>query len=412
VVKTVTGDGVAARTASARVLIRGGTDERAGEALSAAVVVLRVGWCIALVRGMAAGIVGERWNAQDAADLARGKDATGRVLPSRAWMALRRLGWGAAAPGGVIVNDRVVRMAQEQAGRLLRSACWRDGLTAAIAATWPAERTAREWDAVRAAVPGGEQLPSGVIRARTRQGQRYLAVHGRMPRGLADLEGPPGVAGMLLLAACDRQQATIERSAADPRRALLRVQLPVRPDPRGYRDWAWVAMPLRLPPTVPVGATLHLPSLRVADGAVRAEVAFTHAVPQARRDGHAVALGVDWGLNTLLSAGAARLHADGTVTALGAGAQYRAGGVLARQHRLRRQGERLHAKLGQYQRLTGGDEAHPLAGKAAVIAEEHRRVSRRRSNLNDALAWSAARWAADQAISAGATVIYIMQNSA
>ena len=109
-VKTVTGDGVAARTASARVLIRGGTDERAGEVLSPAVVALRVGWCIALVRGMAAGIVGQRWNARDAADLAAGRDAAGKALPSRAWMALRRLGWSAAPPGGIIVNDRVMRM--------------------------------------------------------------------------------------------------------------------------------------------------------------------------------------------------------------------------------------------------------------------------------------------------------------
>jgi hypothetical protein len=181
----------------------------------------------------------------------------------------------------------------------------------------------------------------------------------------------------------------------------------VRPDPRSHRDWRWVAIPLILPPGVPAGAKLHLPTLRVAGRRVRGEVAFTYAVPKARRDGHVVALGIDWGLNTLLSAGAARLHADGQVTTLGAGAQYRVSGVLARQHRLRRQGERLHAKLGHYQRLTAGDQAHPLTGKAAVIAGQARHVAGRRSNLNDALAWSAARWAADQAISAGATVIYI-----
>jgi hypothetical protein len=265
---------------------------------------------------------------------------------------------------------------------------------------------------VRAAVGGGEYLPSGVIRARTRQVARFLAAEGRLPDGLFELEPPPVATGMLLLAACDRQQATIERHDTGPGRALLRVQLPVRPDPRSYRDWRWVAIPLILPPGVPAGAKLHLPTLRVAGRRARGEVAFTYAVPKTRRDGHVVALGIDWGLNTLLAAGAARLHPDGQVTALGWGAQYRASGVLARQHRLRRQGERLHAKLGHYQRLTGGDQAHPLTGKAAVIAEEHRRVSRRRSNLNDALAWSAARWAAGQAISAGATVIYIMRNSA
>ncbi len=92
--------------------------------------------------------------------------------------------------------------------------------------------------------------------------------------------------------------------------------------------------------------------------------------------------------------------------ALGAGAQYRAGGVLARQHRLRRQGEALHAKLGHHERLTAGRDDHPLTAKAAVLRDEAARVADRRSHLNDALAWSAARWAADQALAAGASVIY------
>ncbi len=144
-----------------------------------------------------------------------------------------------------------------------------------------------------------------------------------------------------------------------------------------------------------------------AGGKIRADLAFTYAVPAARRDGHAVALGVDWGLTTLLSAGAARLDAGGTITALGSGAQYRAAGVLARQHRLRRHGEQLHAKASHYDRLIAGDEAHPLNAKRVILAEEIRQVSERRSNLNDALARSAARWAVDQAVAAGASVIYL-----
>jgi IS605 OrfB family transposase len=212
---------------------------------------------------------------------------------------------------------------------------------------------------------------------------------------------------MLILASCDRQQAIIERHDTDSRRALLRLQLPARPDPRGYRDWSWVAVPLALPPTVPAAATLHLPTLRVAEGRVRADVAFTQQVPAARRSGHTVALGLDWGLNTLLSAGACRLDPGGTITALGAGAQYRAGGVLARQHRLRRQGEALHAKLGHCERLAAGRVGRPSTAKAEVLRDEARHVADRRSHLNDALAWSAARWVADQAITAGATVIYV-----
>jgi hypothetical protein len=236
---------------------------------------------------------------------------------------------------------------------------------------------------------------------------RFRATGRHLPADLFELEPPPAATAMLILAACDRQQATIERSATGPRRALLRVQLPTRPGPRSHADWTWVALPLNLPPVVPAAAVLHLPTLRVTGGRVRAEVAFTRLVPAARRTGHEVALGVDWGLSTLLSAGAARLNGDGTITALGSGAQYRAAGVLARAHRLRRLGERLHARRAHYERLAAGDPSHPLAARATVLAEELRRVSHRRSHLNDALAWSAARWAVDQAIAEGATVVYL-----
>jgi IS605 OrfB family transposase len=301
-------------------------------------------------------------------------------------------------------------MAQELAGRLLRSALWRDALTTAVTGTWPADparRTPEEWNAVRAAVPGGEHLPSAVIRARTRQAARYLQGQGRLPAGVTELEAPPQAPAIPILAACDRQQAVIERHEAGPRRALLRLQLPVCPDPRGYGDWSWVTIPLALPPTVPAAAVLHLPALRVTGGRVIADVAFTQQVPQARPAGHTVALGIDWGLNTLLSAGACRLDPDGSITALGAGAQYRAGGVLARQHRLRRQGEELHAKLDRCQRLAAGRDDRPLNAKAVILQDEVRHVADRRSRLNYALTWSAARWAADQAIAAGATVIYV-----
>jgi len=405
------GGGSAGLTSCARVLIRGGADEGTGEVLSARVVAERAEWCAALAQEMTAGLLAGHWNPEDVRALASGLDAAGRALPTQAWMALRRLGWGAAPPEGVHVNDRVARMAQEQAGRLLRSAAWRDALTAGVLAAWPqgdpAKRSPAEWDAVRAAVPGGERMPSPVIRSRTRQVQAFEKGHGRLPADVFELERPPGAGALLLLSACDKQEAVIERYATEPGRALLRVKLPSRPDPRSHRDWSWVRALLVLPPTVPPGAALHLPALRIVKGKLRAEVPFTRAVPPARRSGHQVALGVDWGISTLLSAGAAVLGPDGTITAGGAGAQFRAAGVLAKLGRLRRQGEWLHAKIGHCERLGGGNPGHPLAGKTAVLRAEAERVASRRSNLNDALAWSAARWTVDQAIAAGASVIYL-----
>ncbi|MGE5131932.1 MAG: zinc ribbon domain-containing protein [Gemmatimonadota bacterium] len=264
--------GETSRTACARALIRAGVDEETGEILSSAALVERVGWCADLVAGMTSSLVAGHWNTGDVEMLASGVDAGGRKLPSNAWMALRRLGWTTAAPEGVKVNDRIVRMAQEQAGRAVRSVKWRADLAAGILAAWPADprkRTPEEWEQVRKAIAGGEYLPSSVIRSRTRQVAAFERKHGRLPADLFELEPVARMARMLLLAACDGQQATVERSG-DGRRALLRLQLPTRPDPQKYADWSWVACQITLPPTIPANAVIHLPTLRIAGGKVHA----------------------------------------------------------------------------------------------------------------------------------------------
>jgi hypothetical protein len=113
-------DGETTRPACAPCLLRRAVDEHTGEPLSASVLAQRVSWAADLVAGMAADLVAAHWNTTDVDVLAAGEDADGRALPSNAWMALRRLGWTVTAPSGVRVNDRIVRIAQEQAGRTLR----------------------------------------------------------------------------------------------------------------------------------------------------------------------------------------------------------------------------------------------------------------------------------------------------
>ncbi|MEU5726654.1 hypothetical protein [Micromonospora sp. NPDC047738] len=189
-------EGEAARTACARAVLRTGVDEATGEVLSRAVLARRVGWCADLVAGMVAALIGEHWNSVDVQVLASGVDAGGRRLPSHAWTALRRLGWTVAPPGGVTVNDRVVRMAQEQAGRALRSVKWRAEVTGGVLATWPADprkRTPAEWDQVRASIPGGQHLPSNVIKGRTRQAATFAEANGQLPVDVFELEGAPRI---------------------------------------------------------------------------------------------------------------------------------------------------------------------------------------------------------------------------
>ena len=203
--------GRVARTACARVLLRGGIDEKTGEALSASAVAERLAWCTALVQGMARRLAAGHWNPADLGTLAEGRDAADRPLPAQAWMALRRLGWAAAPQDGVTVNDRIVRMAQELAGRTLRSACWRDGLTRAITANWPATGATviyvedlRSMEArgmgrtlkpvANRARPDCRTAPAHRGRARHRRRHRPPARHLQelppLPRAAAELQGP------------------------------------------------------------------------------------------------------------------------------------------------------------------------------------------------------------------------------
>lgn len=62
---------------------------------------------------MTCALLAGHWNSTDVDELAGGQDPGGRKLPSNAWMALLPLDWTVFCE--VKVNDRIVRMAREQA---------------------------------------------------------------------------------------------------------------------------------------------------------------------------------------------------------------------------------------------------------------------------------------------------------
>ncbi|MER7842301.1 zinc ribbon domain-containing protein, partial [Streptomyces sp. NPDC096040] len=397
-----------------------GVDTVSGEYLSEAVLVERAGWLTGLVTGLADAVVREHWNHGDLARLASGRDGAGAGLPARAWMALRRLGWSAPVPAGRYLPDRVVRVVQEQAGRVLRSVWWRAQITAAVLATWPADperRTEAEWEALRAVLPeDGGVVAGAVIKARTRQAAAYLKKHGRLPAGITACEEAPGVGGQVVLAAVDKQLATVERCAEDPfRYGVLTVRLPLRPDPVSRKDWPAVRIRFRIPPHVPADAALCLPTLRIRDGRLLLDVPYAHPVPKAESSGHRVAVAFDWGLNTLLTGGTLTLTggAQPHVTAGARSVAFRADGVLAKGHRLRIQGEHLTARIERLSTLAASRRERGMrpdpwqSAKLAVLEVERDRISKRRSRLNTALAKAAARFMVDHALAAGATVIYL-----
>ncbi|BBC34284.1 hypothetical protein SGFS_055780 [Streptomyces graminofaciens] len=409
--------GVGRLVATATCTAFRGAVEASGEQVGQRLLSERVSFLASLCRELTGALVASRWDEDSLDVLAAGLDGQGRELPSKGWMAMRRLEWtkGAGPAEGVYVSDRVRRAAEEYAARTLRLAVHRRTLVAAVLATWPADphrRSGAEWAALRALLPAG--ISGAEIRNRTRQVRAYVAEHGKLPAGVCELEEPPRIAAQVLLAAMDRQQVTLER--VDAAWARLRVKLPLCAAPASGRDWAWHLLDLRLPGTVHPDAVLHTPTLRPTPaGRIAVDLPHSRPVPATKASGHRVAVGFDWGVNTLLTgtvgrltgrAGMARVVTDGRPLIFDATA------VSAKLHRLRTHREHLAAKRDHYHALADSLGAPHLAwgrllDRAAVLQREHERVCARIRHLNDALAWSAARWAVDQTTALGATVIYL-----
>ncbi|NGO46657.1 zinc ribbon domain-containing protein, partial [Streptomyces ureilyticus] len=409
--------GVGRLIATAPCTAFGGVLEGSGERVGQAVLYERVGFLAELSQELTRALVASRWDEASLEVLAAGVDGQGEPLPSKGWMALRRLGWAkdAIPAAGVYVSDRVRRGAEEYAARTLRLALHRRTVVAAVLATWPADphrRTQAEWTALRALLPSG--VGHAEIRNRTRQVRAYVAEHGKLPAGLCELEEPPQIAGQVLLAAMDRQQVTLER--VDAATARLRVKLPLRAAPGSGRDWAWHVIDLRLPGTIAPEAVLHTPTLRpTRSGRIAVDLPHSTPVAPIPAAGHTVALGFDWGVNTLLTGTVGRLTGRGITARVvtdGRPLLFDATAISAKLHRLRGHREHLATRRDHYQQLADGLGAPHLAwaallDKAAVLEVEHERVCARIRRLNQALAWAAARWAVDQSAALGATVIYL-----
>jgi hypothetical protein len=403
---------VAELTATATCSAYRAVIEVTGEQVGQRHLVERVGWLAELVQRVAAAVVAARWTEADLATLAAGVDQAGRRLPAKGWMVLRRLGWRAVAPVGVYASDRVRRAAEELAARSLRLATHRRAIVQAVLATWPKDpprRAEQEWAALRALLPAG--TTTAEVRNRTRQVRAFTARHdGRLPVGITELEAPPQVAAQVLLAAADKQFVAMIRAGEQV--ARLRVQLPQTAAPASPADWAWHTIDVRLPPTVAAEAALQAPTLRVVDANVRVDVPFTIPIPGTTPIGHVVGLGLDWGVNTLLTGAVGGLTADGRVVSDGRRLRFDATPASAKLQRLRRHREQVATRRDHYAALLAGLGADDprrqlLQGKLAVLQAEHQRICDRIRRLNHALAWAAARWVTDQTLALGASVVYL-----
>ncbi|MHA5054049.1 hypothetical protein [Streptomyces sp. SD15] len=388
---------MAAATCTAFGAVLEASGERAGRPVLYERISHLAAWCEQLTRSpVAAG-----WDEASLDMLAAGVDENGGKLPSKGWMALRRLGWtrpagteaapGDGLPEGVYVSDRVRRAAREYAARTLRLALHRRAIVTAVLDSWPADpsrRSAAKWAALRAALPPG--VSTAEIRNRTRQVGAFAAEQGRLPSGLCESKGPPEIAPLVLPAAMDGQQVTLDR--LDATTARLRVKLPLCPAPGSGREWAWHVLDIRLPAPVGPDAVLHTPALRLTrSGRIAVDLPHSLPAPARKATGHTVAVGLDWGVNTLLTGMMGRLTGKGErarVVTDGRPLIFDATAISATLHRLRGHREQLAAKRDHYrQRADHLGSPHlvwsRLLDGAAVLDLEHARVSERIRRLRD-----------------------------
>jgi hypothetical protein len=406
---------VASLTATATCTAFRAVEEPTGELVQGRLLAERVGFLTALIVELATAVVEAHWSDSDLARLEVGIGPDGRPLPAKGWMAMRRLGWRVVVPEGVYVSDRVRRVSEEVAAQALRLAAHRRAVVHAILETWPADgvrRTDAEWAALRERLP--RMTRTAEIRNRTQQIHAFKANHnGVLPALLTELEAAPRTSGVVLLAAADKQLVTIQRT--DPNNAVLRVQLPLTARPAAPTHGVWHAIHLRVPEHVPACARLCTPTLRVIGGSVRVDLPWRISAPSVPGTGHTVALGLDWGVKTLLTGTIGKLADTPTgmrVVTDGRMLKFAAAGVASKLHRLRRNRVQVAARRDHYARLLDGlpDDAPDraaLTAKHAVSEVEHHRICARIRRLNHALAWAAARWAVDQAQALGATVIHV-----
>jgi hypothetical protein len=154
---------------------------------------------------------------------------------------------------------------------------------------------------------------------------------------MTECEQAPGAGGQVVLAAVDKQLATVERCPEDPfRYGVLTVRLPARSAPACRADWRPVRIRFRLPPHVPATAVLCPPTLRVREGRLLLDVPYALAVAKPERAPHRTAVAFDWGLNTLFTGGTLHLthEAQPRVVTDGRPVYFRAAGVLAKADRL------------------------------------------------------------------------------
>jgi hypothetical protein len=305
-------------------------------------------------------------------------------MPSFAYKGAAAL-WGwAKLPDQVYAVSRVVWMAQEAAGRQLRSASYRLAVVEQLLAGVDPDQA-------------GDPVTGRNFRRRI---GRHLVETGTLPRDLFDLEPvAPQAPVQVPLAAVDKQFAELI-PGNDNTTATVRLLLPTVPRPASKKDWSPVELRVNVPARYQ-RARLRPPTLRVD-----LPVEFPKA-PKKPDNGRV--LGLDWGVRRALTGavvhrlpGAAR---NSRPAVDGRPLFFDPAPLSAKARRLGAEREKVRGRIDRYTNLLTGRPDLTITTKQALLETQVAHLNARQGHLLDQIANLAARWAVEQALAANCNTI-------
>ena len=361
-----------------------------GRQVESIVVAQRLRWLVELVKTQAQQRIFEVWSAQAVLALPK--------TPGHAYVAMLEtydsLVW---PPANLHASQRVLRMAEELAGRSLRS-------------------VARSLSILEAMV-NFEPLPGDVTEVEQRNlwrsVQNYRDKYGVPPENVYDLINCPDFAAgyyFCPLDAADDQQVKLTGNQ-------LSILLPTCEFPT-KKDWAWQTMSLKLPSYALhryVKATICKPSLRITPTEIYFLVPLDIEVPellstQDTQDNTELiaknfkTLGLDWGVRRLLSGAIVERDEQGQISTTGRPFYFDSGDLQAKQARRRTEAEYLKAEMFRLEKDEQAAEK-PCPARIAKIAVWERERSflwRRVNQSNRQIAHASGKWAVATALAEGA----------
>jgi hypothetical protein len=367
----------------------------------------RMRWLASIVSAAAQERIAAAWADRAVEDVTEPAVSHASVAVERAY------GRAAWPPPGIHASDRVRRMADESAGRSLRSSARQISiLSAMLPHMVPAADFAllSAADRGRASAAMSDDLPDDTTPVERRNLLRAVRsaekAAGAMPSSAYDVLSPPSGSGafVLPLDAADDQQVRLGDGS-------LSVLLPTAAAP-GQRDWAWHTLPLDIPAWAAVryasGAPCR-PSLRVLPD--RAYLLLPLDVPTPPMSAANRVLGLDWGQRRMLTGAVCSPDKrPGRVATTGRPFYFSASGMQSRLYHLRDEAEHLAAKIRLLKPLIAGmaagdPERMRLEACLSTLAGEKDAAWRRLRNGNRQLARAAAAWVVETAIAEGCGAI-------